>query len=295
GGGGKPPVLHIGQVYVRDSFFTPQSGIVLDAGTGNKTGEFDSDRPPAFIDNLALYLQSGTLVGVDVPSGQVLWSFAGDGGLQSAPVIVNQTIYIGSSSGTLYGLNTSGQQIWSTQVGAPIPAPDEFNDTLTTGLGSGDGLLIVPAASLLVAYVAATPSPTPTASPTPTCSPGVVTFQGSITNTDPTKNTVVGALSSCALSPACAGEVTGAYHYDAYQLTNPSGNPTCITVTLSDPECIYSDMYLGSFDPNNACTNYLADSNFAPSYSVTVPGSATLWLLVEEFTEGVGCANYTVT
>jgi len=121
---------------------------VLDATTGTMTGGFNSDTPPAFICNLALYLQSGTLVGVDLPSGQVLWSFAGDGSLTSAPLIVNQTIYIGSSSGTLFGLNTSGQQIWSTQVGAAIPALDEG----TTGLGAGDGLLVVPTASVLVAY-----------------------------------------------------------------------------------------------------------------------------------------------
>jgi outer membrane protein assembly factor BamB len=145
---------------------------VLDANTGDQTGEFNSDTPPAFIGNLALYFQSGTLVGVDIPSGQQLWSFGGDGGLTSAPVIVNQTIYIGSSSGTLFGLNTSGQQIWTTQVGAAIPAPDEFNDTLTTGLGAGDGLLIIPTASILVSYGAAGPSPTPTptltGTPTPT-------------------------------------------------------------------------------------------------------------------------------
>jgi outer membrane protein assembly factor BamB len=152
GGGGKTPVVHTGQVYVRDSFFTQTNGIVLDAGTGNKTGEFNSDRSPAFIGNLALYLQSGTLVGVDVPSGQQLWSFAGDGGLTSAPVIANQTIYIGSSSGTLFGLNTSGQQIWSTQVGAPIPAPDEQNGVLITGLGAGDALLVVPTESTILAY-----------------------------------------------------------------------------------------------------------------------------------------------
>jgi outer membrane protein assembly factor BamB len=127
GGGGKTPVVHGGQVYVRDSFFTQTNGLVLDASTGTKTGEFNSDRPPAFIGNLALYLQNGTLVGVNLPTRQVLWSFAGDGGLTSAPMVVNQTIYIGSSSGTLYGLNTSGQQIWSKQVGAAIPAPDEQN------------------------------------------------------------------------------------------------------------------------------------------------------------------------
>jgi len=112
---------------------------------------FNSDRPPAFFGDIALFLQSGTLRGVD-SNGQVLWSFAENGDLTSAPVIVNQTIYIGSNSGTLYGLNASGQQIWSTQVGAPIPAPDEGNFFLTTGLGAGDGLLIVPTASVLVAY-----------------------------------------------------------------------------------------------------------------------------------------------
>ena len=152
GGGGKTPVVHAGQVYVRDDFCDPTNGLVLDANTGTKTGTFNSDRPPAFIGNLALYFQSGTLVGVDITSGQQLWSFAGDDGLTSAPLIVNQTIYIGSSSGTLYGLNMSGQQIWSTQVGAAIPAPDEFNAVLTTGLGAGDGLLIVPAGSILTAY-----------------------------------------------------------------------------------------------------------------------------------------------
>ncbi|MGH7983918.1 MAG: PQQ-binding-like beta-propeller repeat protein [Candidatus Udaeobacter sp.] len=174
GGGGATPVVHAGQVYVRDDYCDPTSGLVLDANTGTVIGGFNSDRPPAFIGNLALYFQSGTLVGVDIPTGHQLWSFAGDGSLTSAPIIVNQTIYIGSSSGTLFGLNTSGQQIWSTQVGAPIPAPDEFNATLTTGLGSGDGLLIVPTDSVLVAYgpcngrCAPAPRPRPTPAPRPT-------------------------------------------------------------------------------------------------------------------------------
>jgi outer membrane protein assembly factor BamB len=152
GGGGKTPVVHGGKVYVRDSFFTPTNGIVLNANTGTMIGAFNSDRPPAFSGNLALFFQSGTVVGVDLPTGQALWSFVGDGGLTSAPIIVNQTIYIGSSSGTLFGLNVSGQQIWSTQVGAAIPAPDEQNGVLTTGLGAGDGLLIVPAGGVLAAY-----------------------------------------------------------------------------------------------------------------------------------------------
>ena len=153
GGGGKTPVVHAAQVYVRDSYCTPQTnGLVLNANTGTLIRGFNSDRPPAFFGNVALFLQNGTLRGVNAQNGQVLWSFAGDGSLTSAPLVVNQTIYIGSSSGTLYGLNSSGQQIWSTQVGAAIPAPDEQNALLTTGLGAGDGLLVVPTERVLAAY-----------------------------------------------------------------------------------------------------------------------------------------------
>ena len=66
-------------------------------------------------------------------------------------------------------------------------------------------------------------------------------------------------------------------------------------VTLSDQNYIYSEVYLNSFDPNNACTNYLADSNLGPLYQVTVPGNATIFVVVEQFTEGAGCPSYTVT
>jgi len=151
GGGGATPVVHASQLYVRDSFCTPgTNGLVLNANTGTLIRGFNSDQAPAFFGNLALFLQNGTLRGVNAQNGQVLWSFAGDGGLQSAPLIVNQTIYIGSSSGTLYGLNSGGQEIWSTNVGAAIPAPDE--GIFTTGLGAGDRLLVVPTESVLTAY-----------------------------------------------------------------------------------------------------------------------------------------------
>ena len=148
GGGGATPVVHAGQVYVRDSYCTQgTNGLVLDAITGATIRGFNSETPPAFFGNVALFLQDGTLRGVDLSTWQVLWSFAGDGDLSSAPLIVNHTIYIGSSSGILYGLNANGQQIWSTNVGAPIPYSGE-----QSGLGAGDSLLVVPTASTLVAY-----------------------------------------------------------------------------------------------------------------------------------------------
>jgi outer membrane protein assembly factor BamB len=152
GGGGKTPVVHQGSVYVRDNFFSSVNGLILDAMSGATVGDFESERPPAFVRNTGIYYQLGTLRGVDLTTEDVLWSFAGNGDLTSAPLIVNKTIYVGGSSGLLYGLNFQGQAVWNTQVGAAIPAPDEQNAFLTTGFGAGDGLLIIPTASTLVAY-----------------------------------------------------------------------------------------------------------------------------------------------
>jgi outer membrane protein assembly factor BamB len=151
GGGDSTPVLHAGGLYARDSFCTQTNGIVLDVNNGHRIGLFNSDTPPGFIGNLTLLPQGGTLVAVN-STGQPVWTFIGDHALRSAPVVVNQTIYIGSGSGLLYALNASGELIWSTQVGASIPTPEQPTVTLVTGLGAGEGLLIVPTATTLVAY-----------------------------------------------------------------------------------------------------------------------------------------------
>ena len=151
GGGGATPVVHLGRVYVRESYSTPTNGLILNANTGHQVGDFNSTTPPVFSGNLGLYLQSGTLRGIDVSTGKVLWSFAGNGDLTSAPLIVNKTIYIGSNSGVLYALDFKGHQVWTTQVGAAIPGSNEGGGP-TTGLGAGDGLLVVPTGSTLVAY-----------------------------------------------------------------------------------------------------------------------------------------------
>src|SRR5207237_7751962 len=88
----------------------------------------------------------------------LLWTFTGDGGLQSAPLVVKDPsgvhVYVGSKSGMLYALNLrDGSVAWSTNVGSPIPAPNEGAVAAPLpGLGAGDGLLVVPAGNLLLAY-----------------------------------------------------------------------------------------------------------------------------------------------
>lgn len=194
GGGGATPVVHLGRVYVRDAYFGSTNGLILDAETGANLGGFNSDQPPAFSDNVGVYFQSSTLRGVDISTGQVLWSFAANGDLSSAPLIVNHTIYIGSSSGILYGLDLQGHQIWNTQVGSAIPPPNEGGAALVTGLGAGDGLLVVPTGSTLSAYIHtnATPTPTPTPTPIPTPTPTAIPSPAQSLNISTRANVLTG-------------------------------------------------------------------------------------------------------
>jgi outer membrane protein assembly factor BamB len=149
GGGGKTTVYHSGLVYARD----PIAGNkILDAGTGVQDGTFQAGPAPAFAGKTGVFLNSGTLAAI--VGTKTLWTFTGDGGLDTAPIIVGSTVYEGSSSGMLYGVNIkTGLVVWSTNVGSGIPAPDEQSVSQPlTGLGAGQGLLVVPSGDLLSAY-----------------------------------------------------------------------------------------------------------------------------------------------
>jgi outer membrane protein assembly factor BamB len=161
GGGGKTPVLASGigfpaggRLYTRDFggsyVFNALSGAIVDT--------FGSVTAPAFANGTGLFLYNGALEARDTAAGSLLWSFTGDGELSSAPIVVkNQAgtyVYEGSSTGMLYALDISnGSVAWSAQVGAGIPSPDEQNVSQPlTGLAAGEGLLVVPAGNVLVAY-----------------------------------------------------------------------------------------------------------------------------------------------
>jgi hypothetical protein len=67
---------------------------------------------------------------------------------------VNGVVYVGSTSGKLYALDeNTGTNIWTGNVGAPVNRPDELNSSEPlTGLAAGEGLVVVPASNLVVAY-----------------------------------------------------------------------------------------------------------------------------------------------
>jgi outer membrane protein assembly factor BamB len=89
-----------------------------------------------------------------LPFGDALWTFTGDGGLSSAPIVTGRYVSVGTTSGTLYAVDRrSGQAVWLDHVGASITPPDEQNVSQPlTGLAAASGLLVVPASNRLVAY-----------------------------------------------------------------------------------------------------------------------------------------------
>jgi outer membrane protein assembly factor BamB len=150
GGGGKTAALYQGKLYVRDF----EGNLVLDAGLGGQTGMFQSSTIPAFQGGRGFFMTAGTLRGMDLDATTPAWSFAGDGGLTTAPIVVDGYVYVGSDSGTLYAVRAdSGQMAWSTPLGVAIGGPDEQNvSSPLTGLAAAPGLLVVPAGSRLFAF-----------------------------------------------------------------------------------------------------------------------------------------------
>jgi hypothetical protein len=150
----------------------------------------------------------------------------------------------------------------------------------------------------------ATPHP---ASPTP-CPPGAPrVFTGAITSGDSVQT---GRLfrdepaGTCAQFVSCALMDQTPRHYDSYTLNNPSNSYACVTVEVRADACssnqqVQSAAYIGSYNPNSLCTNFLADIGTGPnpvkSYSFVVPPQATFVVIVNETNADAGCGGYTVT
>jgi len=161
GGGGETAALHAGRLFSRDGDGA-HLGYVYDGRSGNRIRPLTSTAPAAFASSLGFFpdgfsISNGlslphTLVARRVISGRAVWRFRGDGYLDGTPLVVNDTVYVGSGSGRLYGLaGASGRVRWSDRLGTPIPAsPGQWD--MQTGLAAAEGTLVVPALRRVVAY-----------------------------------------------------------------------------------------------------------------------------------------------
>jgi outer membrane protein assembly factor BamB len=168
GGGGKTPVLAGGAVYARDS----GGNLILSADSGQTQGSFSSAPAPAVGAGRAFMVDGGALTASSQSGlGPDAWTFTGDSHLDTAPLLVDSLVFEGSSSGEIYAVDAAtGTTVWSANVGASIPGPDEQNvSSPLTGLAAGEGTLVIPAGSMLTAYASASlGTSTPSNSQAPT-------------------------------------------------------------------------------------------------------------------------------
>jgi outer membrane protein assembly factor BamB len=161
GGGGATPVVANSMLYAPNGFGT-YSGMTFNPETGATFSNYTADNPPAIGAQTGYFLSGGTLQAITLSSNTIVWSYQGDGHLTTSPVVVqspgNSYVFIGSSSGMLYALDaTSGATVWSVNVGSAFPAGAAWGTGLPlSGLAAGDGLLVVPAGTKVIAYTLST-------------------------------------------------------------------------------------------------------------------------------------------
>ena len=145
----------------------------------------------------------------------------------------------------------------------------------------------------------------------PTCATQAV-FTGAVTPASPVEK---GRLNRFAPGSTCAGRACPGdaaalanRNFASHTFTNVASVPRCVTVTATTSGCpsaaqqVSPVAYLGSFDPNVICTNYLGDAGASPtpgpvSFDIAVASGQSVVLVMQAafgtplFT---GCGSYTL-
>ncbi len=159
GGGGTTAVFAGGRLFTREAW---PRGEVYDAASGRRLARRRTEYPPAIAGRLGLFAEARRgneplpfghrLTARSTTTGRVRWRFAGDGYLDTAPLIAGGVAYVGSGSGRVYGVSLrSGRARWSTSIGVPVHGSAEWDGGIG-GLAAAGGVLVVPAYGRVVAF-----------------------------------------------------------------------------------------------------------------------------------------------
>ena len=142
---------------IKNGFFFGRVGGSLnlfDAASGIFKGQLGSARAPAVTDTAVIALNAGILSSTRLSDLVQNWTFSGDGALTTAPLVVNNTVFVGSGSGKVFGLDAgSGSQVWMGVSLAPINGDSENGGPMPpSGPAAGENLVIFAAGNSLVAW-----------------------------------------------------------------------------------------------------------------------------------------------
>lgn len=147
GSGGHSPVVTPSGVWVRGGTAAPT---VLDPATGQAVGTFQATADPAFDGTHGFFLDGSVLTARD-PGQPASWTFTGDGQLVGAPIVVAGFVYTTSTLGHIWALDeATGQPVWGDSMPDIMGTPADQGRM--TGLGAGQGLVVVPTRHEVVEY-----------------------------------------------------------------------------------------------------------------------------------------------
>jgi outer membrane protein assembly factor BamB len=154
GGGGGTPVFYNHLIFAGDS-----PSLLLNAANGKiirpiQIGQVPAIWTPPSADPLQINPDDKGLSAYDIIGGAKVWSFVGDSIFVTPPLVINGVVAAGSVNGTLYILDAaSGEELWSSSVGASIGPVLGGPGGPLWGLNAGSDVLLVPAQYTLSAYV----------------------------------------------------------------------------------------------------------------------------------------------
>ena len=152
GGGGSTPVLYNGLLYVEDADLSNgYTGLILNARNGRTAGGFNANHPPAFAHDVGFFVDEGTLKAQSVPKMKSLWTaqISSSEGYATPPLVIGNIVYVATTANTLAGYDVAnGKQKVNEDLGN-----GGYYHTYSAALAYGDGELIVPNGSYLIAFV----------------------------------------------------------------------------------------------------------------------------------------------
>jgi hypothetical protein len=118
------PIVAAGRVYVATH---GGSVYALDAATGQTQWRFDAGAPvlqsPAVGGEVVVVADTaGRLFGLDLLTGELRWlAPTGPGGAAAAPIIAEDTVFIGSRAGGMLAVRLrDGRELWREELGPPV-------------------------------------------------------------------------------------------------------------------------------------------------------------------------------
>jgi outer membrane protein assembly factor BamB len=153
GGGGSTSVLAGNLLFATVFTGSGNAYRTFNVADGAIISGFAPGGRPAVAGGTAYFVSSGVLHAVDIATNTTRWTYTADPTLNTAPLVIDGMVAVGSSSGAVHLIDTAtGNPMWSGQAAAGVSPTQEGAANIPTGLGAGGGYLLVPGGSTLTGW-----------------------------------------------------------------------------------------------------------------------------------------------